>query len=70
MILKSDLDAYREKVFNALREAGHPVDQWQRDYEQELAANPTARPRPFTTITPPAYGKITKLRPGFEEFVR
>ena len=69
MILKSDLDAYRERVFATLREAGHPVDQWQREYEQDLAANPTARARPFTTITPPAYGKITKLRPGFTETI-
>ena len=69
MILKSDLDAYRQQVFEALRAAGHPVDQWQDDYERDLAANPQGRPRPFTTITPPAYGKITKLRPGFEEFV-
>ena len=45
------------------------MDEWQRDLESQIAANPTARPRPFTTITPPAYGKIQKLRPGFEEFV-
>ena len=40
MILKSDLDAYREKIFNALREAGHPVDAWQRELEAQIAADP------------------------------
>jgi len=69
MISKSALDLYREKIFNALREAGHPVDRWQREYEQDLAANPTARARPFTTMIPPKYGRIQKLRPGFEEFI-
>ena len=69
MILKSDLDAYREKIFNALREAGHPVDQWQRELEAQIAADPQGRPRPFTTITAPAYGKIQKLRLGFKEFI-
>jgi len=69
MISKSALDLYREKIFNALREAGHPVDRWQREYEQDLAANPTARARPFTTLIPPKYGRIQKLRPGFEEFI-
>ena len=69
MILKSDLDAYREKIFNALREAGHPVDAWQRELEAQIAADPLGRPRPFTTITPPAFGKITKLRPGFTETI-
>ena len=64
-----DLDDYRKRVFEALRAEGFPIDQWQREYEQDLAADPTARARPFTTITPPAYGKIQKLRPGFEEFV-
>ena len=69
MISKSELDAYREKIFNALREAGHPVDAWQRELEAQIAADPLGRPRPFTTITPPTFGKITILRPGFEEFV-
>jgi len=69
MISKSALDAYREKVFEALRAEGCPIDDWHRQYEQDLAANPRARPRPFTTLIPPKYGKITKIRPGFEEFV-
>ncbi len=69
MILKSDLDAYREKIFNALREAGHPVDAWQRELEAQIAADPLGRPRPFTTITPPTFGKITILRPGFTETI-
>ena len=69
MISKSDLDAYRERVFAALREADYPVEQWHRQYEEELAANPTARARPFTTLTAPKYGKLTKLRPGFTETI-
>ena len=66
---KSYLDAYREKVFAAMREAGLPVDDWHRKYEEGLAANPTAKARPFKTLTPPKYGKIQKLRPGFEELI-
>ena len=69
MSSKSDIDAYREKVFAAMREAGFPIDQWHREYEEDLAANPTAKSRPFTKITPPKFGKIQKLRPGFEEFI-
>ena len=69
MISKIDLDEYRQQVFEALRAEGFPIDQWQDDYERDLAANPTAKARPFTTITPPAYGKITKLRPGFTETI-
>ena len=56
-------------MFNALREAGHPVDQWHREYEEELARNPIAKSRPFTKLTPPKYGKIQKLCPGFVEFI-
>ena len=69
MISKSALDLYREKIFNALREAGHPVDRWQRDLEAQIAANPLGRPRPFTTLTAPKYGRIQKLRPGFTETI-
>ncbi len=69
MISKSELDAYREKIFNALREAGHPVDAWQDDYERDLSANPTARARPFTVLPEPKFGKIRKLRPGFTETI-
>jgi|GEM_PF-2251778 len=69
MASKIDLDDYRHRVFDALRAEGFPIDQWQRDLEAQIAADPLGRPRPFTTITPPAYGKIQKLRPGFEEFV-
>ena len=69
MTTPADLEENRNRVFAALKWAGYPVDQWQREYEQELAANPTAKPRPFTTITPPIYGKIQKLRPGFDEFI-
>jgi len=69
MASEIDLDDYRKRVFEALRAEGFPIDEWQDDYERDLAANPLGRPRPFTTITPPAYGKITKLRPGFEEFL-
>jgi hypothetical protein len=63
------LDEYRQKVFTALKEAGYPVEQWQLSYEKQLADDPTAKARPFTTITPPRYGHIKKLRPGFEEFI-
>lgn len=45
------------------------MDVWRSEHEAELAANPTARSRPFTKISPPKYGKIQKLRPGFEEFI-
>jgi len=69
MISKSDLDAYRESVFAALREAGHPVDQWQREFDEVLARDPTAKARPFTALTPPKYGKLSKLRPGFTETI-
>jgi hypothetical protein len=69
MISKSDLDAYREKVFAAMKEAGLPVDEWKREYEQELARDPTAKTRPFTTLSPPKYGKLTTLRPGFTETI-
>jgi hypothetical protein len=65
----TDLNAYRERIHAALKRAGFPVDQWHSEYEQELAANPTAKARPFTKITAPLYGKIRKLRPGFEEFI-
>jgi len=69
MASEIDLDDYRKRVFEALRAEGFPIDEWQREYEQDIAADPTARARPFTTITPPTFGKIQKLRPGFEEFV-
>jgi hypothetical protein len=63
------LNAYRDRIHAALERAGYPVDVWQSEYEKELTANPTAKARPFTTITPPKYGKIQKLRPSFEEFI-
>jgi hypothetical protein len=69
MNFKSDIDEYRERVFTAMREAGLPVNVWQREYEQELAANPTAKARPYNVLRAPKYGKIRKLRPGFEEFI-
>lgn len=65
----TDLNAYRDRIHAALKRAGYPVDLWRSEHEAELAANPTARARPFTKITPPLYGKIQKLRPGFEEFI-
>jgi hypothetical protein len=65
----TDLHEYRQKIFTALKQAGYPVDAWKVAYEAELATNPTARARPFTVLTPPKYGKIRKLRPGFEEFI-
>jgi hypothetical protein len=65
----TDLHEYRQKIFTALKQAGYPVDAWKVEYEAELATNPTARARPFTVLTPPKYGKIRKLRPGFEEFI-
>lgn len=66
---KSELDAYRERIISAMRGAGLPVDQWQQEYEKDLAENPTAKSRPFTKLKPPKYGRIQKLRPGFEEFI-
>jgi hypothetical protein len=65
----TDLHEYRQKIFTALKQAGYPVDAWKVEYEAELATNPTARARPFTVLKPPKYGKIRKLRPGFEEFI-
>ena len=69
MISKSALDAYRQQIFNSLRESGHPVDQWQRDLEAQIAADPLGRPRPFTVLPEPKFGKIRKLRPGFTETI-
>ena len=69
MISKSDLDAYRQQIFNSLRESGHPVDQWQRDLEAQIAVDPLGRPRPFTVLPEPKFGKIRKLRPGFTETI-
>lgn len=69
MTASTELNAYRDRIYAALKFAGYPVDQWRSEHEAELAANPTARARPFTKITPPVYGKIKKLRPGFEEFI-
>jgi hypothetical protein len=63
------LNAYRERIYAALKEAGYPVDQWHSEIKADQAAYPTARARPYTQITPPAYGKIRKLRPGFHEFL-
>lgn len=68
MSKQSALEKEREKIHAALRAAGYPVDVWRDEIQAELAANPTARARPFTTISPPKYGKIKKLRPGFTEF--
>jgi hypothetical protein len=65
----TDIHEYRQKIFTALKQAGYPVDAWKVEYEAELATNPTARARPFTVLTPPKYGKIKKIRPGFEEFI-
>jgi hypothetical protein len=65
----SDLDNYRRRIYAAMRAAGYPVDQWKKDLDEEIAASPTARARPFTQIIPPKYGKIRKLRPGFHEFL-
>lgn len=69
MASKIDLDEYRQRVFEALRADGLPIDLWQRELEAEIAANPTAKARPFTILTPPKYGKITKVRPGFTETI-
>lgn len=69
MTASTDLNAYRDRIHVALKQAGYQIDTWRFEYEAELASNPTARARPFTKITPPVYGKIKKLRPGFEEFI-
>jgi hypothetical protein len=69
MPASTTLNAYREKIYAALRAAGYPVDVWHTEIQAELTANPTAKARPFTQINSPQYGKIKKLRPGFEEFV-
>lgn len=69
MTSKSGLNAYRERVFAAMSDAGLPVAQWHRQNEERLSRDPTSRARPFTTLTSPKYGKIQKLRPGFEEFI-
>jgi hypothetical protein len=69
MISNNDLNAYRDRIYTALKAAGYPVDVWHSEYEAQLASNPTARARPFTKITAPLYGKIQKIRPGFEEFI-
>ena len=45
------------------------MDVWHSEIQAEQAANPTAKARPFTKIQAPKFGKIKKLRPGFEEFV-
>lgn len=65
----TDLNAYRNRIHAALNQAGYPVDVWHSEYQAELASNPTAKARPFTKITPPKYGKIQKVRSGFEEFM-
>jgi hypothetical protein len=70
MAKKSDLEQYLQLVFQRLRELGHPVDQWQSEIDEAQALHPLAKRRPFTTIQPPAFGKITCLRPGFQEFVK
>lgn len=64
------IEKQREKIYAAMKSAGYPVDEWHTEIQAEQAANPTAkaRPRPFTQIIAPKYGKIQKLRPGFEEF--
>ena len=51
-----------------MKSAGYPVDEWEAEIQAEITANPTAKARPFTQIIAPKYGKIQKLRPGFEEF--
>lgn len=69
MAKKDSLDQYRQLVFQRLRELGCPIDQWQSEIDEAQALDPLAKRRPFTTIQPPAFGKITCLRPGFQEFV-
>ena len=64
-----EIEKLRAQVSAKLRAAGFPVDQWQREHEERIAADPLGRYRPFTQITPPAYGRIKKLRPGFAEFL-
>jgi hypothetical protein len=65
----NSIEKQREKIYAAMMSAGYPVDQWEAEIQAELAANPTSKARPFTQITPPQYGRIQKLRPGFEEFI-
>ncbi|NBS17142.1 MAG: hypothetical protein EBS79_09610 [Gammaproteobacteria bacterium] len=67
MASKIDLDDYRQRVFDALRAEGFPIDQWQSDLEAQIAADPLGRLRPFTVLSEPKFGKIRKLRPGFTE---
>jgi len=66
---KIDLDDYRQRVFDALRAEGFPIDQWQSDLEAQIAADPLGRLRPFTVLSEPKFGKIRKLRPGFTETI-
>ena len=69
MASKIDLDDYRQRVFDALRAEGFPIDQWQSDLEAQIAADPLGRLRPFTVLSEPKFGKIRKLRPGFTETI-
>jgi len=70
MAKSDELEKLREHVFTQLKAAGYPVDAWQAQYEAEIAANPLARARPFTTLPKPKFGAITKLRPGFTETIK
>lgn len=64
------INEYRQSVLAALKDAGWSIEEWQRQYQEQQAANPNARTRPFTKLTPAKYGKIRKLRPGFVEFIQ
>ena len=65
----TDLETYRQLVFQKLREQGHPINQWQAKLDKARASDPLAKRRPFKVIQPPAYGNVTCLRPGFQEFI-
>ena len=65
----TDLETYRQLVFQKLREQGHPIDQWQAELDKARASDPLAKRRPFKVIQPPAYGNVTCLRSGFTETI-
>ena len=64
-----DLNAYRQQVFEQLKNKGYPVEAWQAHYDAKLAQDPLSRRRPFTLLPQPLHGRITHLRPGFTETI-
>ena len=65
----TQLQAYRERIFNQLKSAGYPIETWQDELDAKIASTPPDQlRRPFTTDVAHESPTITCIPAGFQEF--